>query len=110
MRRILSPSRFPIGMLKKRHILRHNVKQPGGTRFTGFSLDVDLNIRRIVPVRITGENIDGSGFQRTSLIFAEENTPELLRHKYEHLISRSIPQVHSARLGESRFWPIQLKR
>jgi ATP-grasp domain len=83
------------GHAKKRHILRHTVKQPGGARFNGLNLDVDLNIRRIVPVWRTGENIDGSGFQRTGLIFAEENTPELLRSKYEHLIGCPVPQVSS---------------
>jgi hypothetical protein len=92
---------------KKRHILRHTVKQLGGTRFTGFDLDMDLNIRRIVPVRRTGESIEGSGFQRTGLVFAEERTPDLLRKKYEHLIGCAVPEVHSAHLSQKQL-PVSL--
>jgi hypothetical protein len=92
---------IPRGDAKKRHILRHTVKQPGGTRFTGLNLDVDLNVRRVVPVRTNGENIEGSGFQRTGLVFAEENSSESLRSKYEHLIGRPIQSVYSAYLGKT---------
>jgi hypothetical protein len=81
---------------KKRHILRHTAKQPGGTCFTGFNFDMDLNIRRIVPVRATGESIEGAGFQRTGLVFAEESTAESLHNKYERLVGCAPPRIHPA--------------
>ena len=71
---------------ERRHILRHTVKQMGGGRFDGLDIDIDLNIRRVIPVRRTGDHITGTGFQRTGLIFAQEESQECLWSKYEIIV------------------------
>lgn len=75
----------PVGT-RRRHILRHTIKQMGSERFRGFDLSVGPGLFRLVPLVRLGEPLDTSKTSRSGVAFLEAPDAVALEERYREMV------------------------
>ncbi|MBB4952156.1 hypothetical protein H4S14_000198 [Agrobacterium vitis] len=72
---------------KKRHVLRHTIKQTGASSFENLDLSALQNIFKVFPVRRLGEPLEPSSRERTAVAFMAYNNRADLENAYAQLLA-----------------------